>query len=51
LGKHRRSFTGNQVIGTAGSSGSSKIPGSAGSVALGGGITILSGLTATIADS
>ncbi len=44
------SFVGNQVIGAEGSAGSGKIPGSAGSIAMGGGITILSGLTATIAD-
>ena len=44
------SFVGNQVIGTAGSTGSAKIPSSGGSVAMGGGITIDSGLTATIVN-
>jgi hypothetical protein len=44
------SFVGNQVIGTAGSTGSAKIPSSGGSIAMGGGITIDNGLAATIVN-
>jgi len=44
------SFVGNHVIGTAGSTGTAEIPSSSGSIALGGGLLIDSGLPATIAN-
>ena len=44
------SFAGNQVVGAAGSAGTAEIPSSGGSIGLGGGIMINSGLAASIVN-